>query len=222
MKIPSVLPITAAQSRASRFQIGLTQADVIDQSGLPGYKLKQFETGRFVPDMPFLQSLHDFYQGKGIDLSEAPAATQEPEQKQSGAAIVQAVPRAAVLPARMGFIVSDKLTQDEIGDLLEHMDANDNRIYDLLKKGTSPAFFGGHSEETKNENRELFATLAENYLIFRHLQGRNLFSGFDPKSETETHLHLLHNQFIKSSVAQKMIPAEESTEKTTVSSTDQG
>lgn len=222
MKIPSILPITAAQSRASRFQLGLTQSDVIEQSSLPGYKLKQFETGRFVPDMPFLQSLHDFYQGKGIELSEAPAAVQEPEQKQSGAAIVQAVPRAAVLPARMGFIVSDKLTQDEIGDLLEHMDANDNRIYDLLKKGTSTVLFGGHSEETINENRELFATLAENYLIFRHLQGRNLFSGFDPRSETETHLHLLHDQFIKSPLAQKMIPVIDSPAKVSVSEAVEG
>lgn len=46
MKIPAVQPITAAQSRASRFQLGLTQADVISQSGLPGHKLKQFESGR--------------------------------------------------------------------------------------------------------------------------------------------------------------------------------
>jgi transcriptional regulator with XRE-family HTH domain len=75
MKIPSVLPLTAAQSRASRFQLGLTQADVIEQSKLPGYKLKQFETGRFVPDIPFLQNLHDFYQEKGIDLSEAETAS---------------------------------------------------------------------------------------------------------------------------------------------------
>lgn len=47
MKIPSTLPVTAEQSRAARFQLGLTQADLIQQSDLPGWKLKQFETGRF-------------------------------------------------------------------------------------------------------------------------------------------------------------------------------
>ena len=163
MKNPSNLPITAAQSRASRFQLGLTQADVINQSELAGYKLKQFETGRFVPDMPFLQSLHDFYQGKGIDLAEAQAVTQEPEQKKNSSPIVQPVPRAALLPARMGFILSDTLSEDEIGDLLDRMDVNDTRIYELLQKGTSTDFFGGHTDATKTESRELFATLAENY-----------------------------------------------------------
>lgn len=32
MKIPSKLPVTAEQSRAARFQLGLTQANVIEQS----------------------------------------------------------------------------------------------------------------------------------------------------------------------------------------------
>lgn len=213
MKIPSVLPLTAAQSRASRFQLGLTQAEVIDQSGVPGYKLKQFETGRFVPDMPFLQSLRDFYQEKGIDLSDAPApAVQDQEQKKNSSAIVQAVPRAALLPARMGFILSDSLSDGEIGDFLERMDSNDGRIFELLKTSTSTGFFGGHSEETIMENRELFGAMAENYLIFRYLQGRNLFEGFDPQAEDETHLHLVHEHFTKSPLAQKVLPVIKSDE----------
>lgn len=67
MKIPSTLPITAEQSRAARFQLGLTQANVIEQSELAGHKLKNFETGRFVPDMGFLQKLSEFYQERGIE-----------------------------------------------------------------------------------------------------------------------------------------------------------
>ncbi|MBX9900908.1 MAG: hypothetical protein K2Y28_09015 [Burkholderiaceae bacterium] len=213
MKIPSVLPLTAAQSRASRFQLGLTQADVIDQSGVPGYKLKQFETGRFVPDMPFLQSLHDFYEAKGIDLSDAPTQTpQDQDQKKNSSAIVQAVPRAALLPARMGFILSDSISDEEISVLLERMDANDSRICELLNKSTSKGFFGGHSDETIMENRELFGAIAENYLMFRYLQGRNIFEGFNPHSENETHLHLVHEQFTKSPLAPKVIPAIKSEE----------
>ncbi|MFZ6798830.1 hypothetical protein [Undibacterium sp. Di24W] len=207
MKIPSVLPLTAAQSRASRFQLGLTQAEVIDQSGVPGYKLKQFETGRFVPDMPFLQSLRDFYQEKGIDLTDAsPASAPIQEPVKNSSAIVQAVPRAALLPARMGFVLSDSLSDTEIGELLDRMDSNDARIFDLLKTSTSTGFFGGHSEETVSENRELFGAMAENYLLFRYLQGRNLFDGFDPESEIETHLHLVHDQFVKSPLSKKVIP----------------
>lgn len=67
MKIPNTLPVTAELSRAARFQLGLTQAALIQKSDLPGWKLKQFETGRFVPDIPFLQGLREFYTSQDIE-----------------------------------------------------------------------------------------------------------------------------------------------------------
>ena len=70
MNIPQNLPITPLQSKAARYQLGLTQANVIQESSLPGHKLKGFETGRLIPDMKFLESLANFYQAKGIELSE--------------------------------------------------------------------------------------------------------------------------------------------------------
>ena len=70
MNIPQNLPITPLQSKAARYQLGLTQANVIQDSSLPGHKLKGFETGRLIPDMKFLEGLANFYQAKGIELSE--------------------------------------------------------------------------------------------------------------------------------------------------------
>lgn len=39
MNIPQNLPITPLQSKAARYQLGLTQATVIEESSLPGHKL---------------------------------------------------------------------------------------------------------------------------------------------------------------------------------------
>ena len=74
MKTPAVKPITPEQSRAARLHLGLSQSEVIKQSELPSHKLKNFETGRFVPDLPFLQQLTDFYTALGVDMGNLPGA----------------------------------------------------------------------------------------------------------------------------------------------------
>jgi hypothetical protein len=110
MKIPTTLPVTAEQSRASRFQLGLTQANVIEESNLPGHKLKNFETGRFVPDMPFLEGLRDYYTQKGIDFAETvTVTTQITDQIQAGQQQAQTAGGAMVRPvSRMCFYVATR------------------------------------------------------------------------------------------------------------------
>lgn len=186
MKIPAVQPITAVQSRASRFQLGLTQAQVIEQSGLAGYKLKQFETGRFVPDMPFLQKLADFYSEKGIDLSDIqepsddtkPAAPAE-AQKKPGSDMVRNV-------ARPCFYISDSVTPDLLDKCLERMHHNDELINSLMKKPLRNGLLGGYSEETDKAGQQLFGALAEGYLLFCLLQGNPLVKPVDGKADPKT------------------------------------
>lgn len=197
MKIPSTLPITAEQSRASRFQLGLTQAQVIEASSLPGYKLKQFETGRFVPDMPFLENLRDFFKERGITFEDSPiaAAPEKPvaaEQK-PGAAIWRPAPR-------MMLYVSEDLTEAELMQMFERMDANDSRIESILNDSLEAGFVAGYSAETEAKSRELFGAMAENYLIFRKLQGRNIV-GNAPASPPLTHGDLLADFFAQSPLA---------------------
>ena len=196
MKIPAALPLTAAQSRASRFQLGLTQADVIAQSGLPGYKLKQFETGRVVPDIPFLQKLHDFYKEKGIDLDEvAPEPAHSPEPKKPGSEMVRHVQRPC-------FYVSDSITPDLLDQCLERMHENDERIAVILKKALKTGLigFGGYSEETEKEHQELFGAMAEGYLIFRLLQGNPIVQPNYGKTDAKTHADLLGQFYAKSPI----------------------
>lgn len=196
MKIPSTLPITAEQSRASRFQLGLTQAQVIEASSLPGYKLKQFETGRFVPDMPFLENLRDFFQERGLTLNESPVATPEkpaaPEQK-PGAAIWRPT-------QRMVLYVREDLPEAELMRMFERMDENDSRIESILNDSLEAGFVADYSAETEAKSRELFGAMAENYLIFRKLQGRNIV-GNPPASPPITHGDLLAGFFAQSPLA---------------------
>ncbi len=200
MKIPALQPITAAQSRAARYQLGLTQADVIKQSSLPGHKLKQFESGRFVPDMPFLQKLADFYTGLDVDLSDvttdpspAPAPVPAPVAK-PGANMVRPVHRPH-------FYVAETVTPELLDACLERMHANDERINEILGKDLRFGLMGSYQEQTVTEQQEIFGAMAEGYLIFRLLQGNPLVKPFDEKTSAKTHAQLLGQVFANSPAA---------------------
>lgn len=197
MKIPATLPITGDQSRAARFQLGLTQANVIEESGLPGHKLKNFETGRFVPDMPFLESLRDFYTDKGVDLE-----ARKPDTKPAtGSAMVRPV-------SRMCFYVSDQVADDVVDQILGRMDANDDRIAAILRSSVGIGFFSAYSEETEAKQRELFGAMAENYLLFRILQGRNIVASPHEGRLPATHADLLSTFFAASPLAAVATPID--------------
>jgi transcriptional regulator with XRE-family HTH domain len=205
MKIPADQPLNAAQSRGARFQLGLTQSDVIAQSGLPGYKLKQFETGRVVPDMPFLQKLAEFYTGKGIDLVDAaPTSTSSDHQPalpaKPGSDIVRHVQRPC-------FYISDSVTPELLDQCLERMHDNDERIDVLLSTPLKGALFGGgHHDETVAQHQELFGAMGENYLIFLLLQGKMLVSPVDGSINAKSHADLLGQFYAKSPVASSLAP----------------
>ncbi len=200
MKIPAVQPITASQSRAARFQLGLTQADVIKQSTLPGHKLKQFESGRFVPDMPFLQKLAEYYTGLGLDLSEVVASDPAPAAPapaaKPGANMVRPAP-----VHRPHFYVSESVTPELLDACLERMHANDERISEILGKDLRFGLMGGYQEQSVTEQQEIFGAMAEGYLIFRLLQGNPLVQPFDEKASAKTHAQLLGQYYAKSPVS---------------------
>lgn len=212
MKIPTTLPVTAEQSRASRFQLGLTQAAVIEESGLPGHKLKNFETGRFVPDMPFLGALRDYYVGKGIDLAES---APEPGKKAEvpGGAIVRPVHRQA-------FYVSDVLSPEIVNQVLERMDQNDERIASLLEVQAKSGLLTEYSDETEAAMRELFGAFAENHLAFRFLQGRNILTPPEKNKEAVTIADIVGKFFAGSPIASVTTPAVGSKEKPAQDSTE--
>lgn len=190
MKIPSKLPITAEQSRAVRFQLGLTQANVIEQSELAGHKLKNFETGRFVPDMAFLQSLREFYESRGIEFNEAEAEhTSAVEQKTThGIGIV-----AQVQTNR--FLVDQTLSQEQVDSILDRMDGNDASIAELMDRALESGLLSIYSGKTDTDTRKLYELMAENYLLFRILQGRNILIPPSEKTEPKTQSDLIGGLF---------------------------
>lgn len=217
MKIPTTLPVTAEQSRAARFQLGLTQANVIEESSLPGHKLKNFETGRFVPDMPFLENLRDYYASKGIDFNEtAAAAAPTPAQEvvsPPGGAIVRPIHRQA-------FYVSDALSPEIVNQVLERMDQNDERIAGLLLSPAKSGLLTEYSDETEAAVRELFGALAENHLAFRLLQGRNIVTPPKKDKEAVTIADIVGKFFASSPLASVTVPALGSKEKPVLDSTE--
>lgn len=186
MKIPATLPITAEQSRAARFQLGLTQANVIEQGELAGHKLKNFETGRFVPDMAFLQSLREFYEERGIEFNEAETRQTEAEtpRHEHGAGIVAPVQHGR-------FVVDPALTYEQADSLLERMDKNDEKIAQLMKRTLESGLLSAYSAQTESVTKEIYGLMAENYLLFRMLQGRNFLAPQPEKTEPKTQADLI-------------------------------
>lgn len=196
MKTPVVQPISPAQSRVARRGLGMSQTQVIQQSKLPAHKLKHFETGRYQPDMAFLKQLADFYASLGVDLPDDDIEPAPADQLKPGAGMVRPVVRPC-------FFVSDSVSPELLDDCLEHMHKNDEQIKKLLETSLKKGAFGdGHHEDTVAEHNELFGAMAENYLIFRLLQGNPIVEAISaPGAPPGTHGDLLGEFYAKSPIS---------------------
>lgn len=191
MNIPQKLPLTPLQSKAARYQLGFTQASVIQESSLPGHKLKGFETGRLIPDMKFLESLANFYQAKGIELSDL---TEGEGLTPVNAAAVK--PLSDKLQSLPGMAFRIAVPFDQVDTLLERMEANDERIDEIFAQPAKAGFLSDYDESTEALQRELFGLMAANYLLFRALQGRSLTARAVKTGDKKTQLDLL-NSWVK-------------------------
>lgn len=191
MQIPQNLPITPLQSKAARYQLGFTQASVIQDSGLPGHKLKGFETGRLIPDMKFLESLANFYQAKGIELS---GLTEGEGLTPVNAAAVK--PLSDKLQSFSGMALRIAVPFDQVDPILEQMETYDERIDQILDEPAKAGFLSDYDESTDARQRELFGLMAANYLLFRALQGRSLAAHVVKTGDKRTQLDLL-NAWVK-------------------------
>lgn len=200
--------ITPDQARRARRAIGITQARLAEETGVNLTLIKHFETYR-ISTLPEAaqKALVDYFTKNGLDIGHLQPEPADDAASKPGAGVVQPVPRAAVLPSRFGFLVSDKLSDDEIEELLERMDQNDERIEEIVAMEAGKGFLGSYTDDTIALTQELFGAMAENYLIFRHLQGRNLFEKIDLDADAETHGHLVHGSFVNSPIASKLAPS---------------
>ncbi len=173
--------LTPELSKAARRELTLTQNNVIAETGIQAYKLKQFEAGRFRPDMACLKQLREFYELQGVDFEQlevhtaAPLPTPDPSDLAS---------RGLTATAKPGFLIADGIAQEQLDRALDRMEENDQRVFQLVSTEARTGFLGGTSEETEAALRELFGRLAENHLIFRFLQGKGIVTAASPDLAT--------------------------------------
>lgn len=187
--------LTYQQSQAARAALTLSQKNVIDQTGIQAYKIKQFEAGRYRLDVIDQKKLRDFYETQGADFGEIDAglyAKQESEKKDSNEQ------RGITPSAGAGFLISGHVSQDQVDSVLDRMEENDSRIAELVGAAYQTGFLGAVSDESDATMRELFGILAESHLLFRFLQGKNLIE--PAKNEPKTIGDML-SQWFKGSPA---------------------
>lgn len=182
MKTKPTLAMTAELSKWARRQLGLSQRDVIDGTGLAGYKLKQWEARGLDINVADINALRDFYvsaaEEKGLSFDEIEAHFQAPKSTQTDDDTPNGV------NPRHGFLVSPKLSPEVVDQLMEDMEASDERVAEIVKTGVKAGMFSDMSAETEMLVRELFGHLAANHLRFRCLQGRNIIAPTRDEAQT--------------------------------------
>jgi len=173
--------LTPEVSKRARRELGLSQSDVIKATGVQAYKLKQWEARGLSVELADLHALCAFYEAQGVDLAELIEHMGRSGSAGRDGASDKTPDAAATLQdgftytPRPGFIISDQLAPELVEALMERMEVNDDRIAALTAKAfETSAFFGNVTDETEAKARELLGTLAENHVIFRALQGRNI------------------------------------------------
>ena len=169
--------LTPNLSKMARRELGLSQNDVIKATGIKAYALKFFEAERISRmDMGDAAKLTAFYEEQGVNLVELADHISQRIAIASAMGTTAPLQDGFTYTPRPGFMISDQLAPELVDKLMERMEANDDRIGELTGAAFQAGFFGGISDETEAKARELVATLAENHLIFRFLQGRNIIA----------------------------------------------
>ena len=164
--------LTYQQSAAARATLTLSQKNVIDQSGLPAHKLKQFEAGRYRLDVIDQKKLRDFYEARGADFDEIDARLKADLESDKAISNQQ---RDCITPnAGAGFLISHEVSQDQVDRVLDRMDENDSCVAELVGTAYESGMLGGVSEASESALREVFGLLAESHLLFRFLQGKSI------------------------------------------------
>lgn len=179
-------PLTSEQSRAARRELALSQKDVITQTGVQAYKLKQFEAGSFRPDVATLKKLRDFYESQGVNFDELDAYINggSPTARVDVPAEPAPLKPGYTHTPRPGFLVSADLPATVIDGLMSDMEESDDRIAEIVKSTCQTGLFGGMTDATEASVQELFGHLAANHLRFRFLQGRNIIAPTRDEAKT--------------------------------------
>lgn len=197
--------LTRSACRYHRRAQGLTQTGLAQQIGFSASYVKMFESGKLNPSQDFEAALVDYFTGKGISADKLAieyAAGGEPSSLSTPAPAPGRLSGMATLPQvyieqRQCFFVDRDIPPPLVDEFLTRMDGNEDRISALFNKPTTQAGFfdrteTGFSAETEADLREVYALLAENFVLFRLLTGWNLFDGETVKADSIAAFMLSH------------------------------
>jgi transcriptional regulator with XRE-family HTH domain len=204
------LPLSSDQARAARNYFGWPQAKAAEESGLPLHKIKRFESGNYIPDADFLEALRSFYEKRGYQFSDTPAPGAS--AKRAGQVFPAGVVGDDGSPApdaknyrtgsvnvhHMRIAIQD---EGEMGRTLDLIEANEDRVSELLKMPIKSGIWAPVSEDSQAQHAEAVRLLAENGALFARLFGRDIGGKPTPESlktsqtkpaTTRDLLHSLH------------------------------
>lgn len=160
----------------------LSISELARETGIPRQYLSHFRSYGDGLKPEQVAKVRDYLEAK---LAESGMALEElAESNQDEESAPQAAPTLSDLDNREDltrallcvrhFALSPALDGDQIAAALGRMDENDATIRALMDKPAEPGLFSEWSDVTESRLQEVFGLLAENYLLFRHLQGRAL------------------------------------------------
>ncbi len=196
----STLPLSPNESRAARNFLGLSQAQVAQQSNLPGHKLKRFETGNYLPDTQFLDELREFFEGQGYDFHDdaSPGAKAKAKGDVFSAGVVgetsgspmktdgstSGKPGKLERPqsANLQFMrITPTLESDQVDRIFDCIEDNEAAMIDAADQAIERGFLSETpTSESQAQALAQLRRLAENGLLYARLMGRDLV----PAAET--------------------------------------
>ena len=169
--------ITPSATRYHRRALGLTQTGLAQSAGVSTSYVKQFESERLRPSEDFLTKLAEFFQSKDIkpeklateysnggEIATAPRAR---EGRMSGMATVPQIK----IEERQCFYIGREITPALADDLMMRWEKNEDRIAELFRQQADDGVLSKYSSDTEAALQEVFALLAENFVLFKLLTG---------------------------------------------------
>lgn len=191
--------LTPSASRYHRRALGLTQSGLAKAAGVSTSYIKQFESERLRPSQDFINHLTGYFTSQGITPEKLGAVYSvsgkidtAPTAKPGRLSGMASVPQIQV-SERQCFYISSDIPDAIAEELLTRWDQNEDRIAELFAKRVTSGLFTRYSEDAETLLQEVFALLAENFVIFRLLTGWQILEDADAvKADTVAACILTH------------------------------
>lgn len=191
--------LTPSASRYHRRALGLTQSGLAKAAGVSTSYIKQFESERLRPSQDFIDHLAKYFTSQGVKEEKLDAvysvsgqintATTAKPGRMTGMAFVPQIQ----VSERQCFYISSDIPDAIAEELLTRWDKNEDRIAELFSARVTSGLFTKYSENAEALLQEVFALLAENFVIFRLLTGWQILEDADAvKADTVAACILTH------------------------------